>query len=39
MVRNPLVKGEKPIRWVGSSKSDFLSFQPGRKGKAGKHGK
>jgi phage-related protein len=26
MVRNPPIKGEKPVRWVGSSKSDFLAF-------------
>jgi phage-related protein len=26
MVRNPPVKGEKPVQWVGSSKSDLLEF-------------
>jgi len=26
MVRTPPVKGEKPVRWIGSSKSDFLDF-------------
>jgi predicted XRE-type DNA-binding protein len=26
MVRNRLVKGEKPVHWVGSSKSDLLGF-------------
>jgi len=26
MVRNPPVRGEKPVRWVSSSKSDYLSF-------------
>jgi len=26
MVRHPQVTGEKPVRWVGSSKSDFLAF-------------
>jgi len=26
MVRIPPVQGEKPVRWVGSSKSDFLTF-------------
>lgn len=26
MVRSPPVKGEKPVRWVASSKSDLLSF-------------
>jgi phage-related protein len=26
MVRNPPVKGEKPVQWVGSSKSDLLDF-------------
>jgi len=26
MVRHPPVSGEKPVRWVGSSKSDFLAF-------------
>jgi len=26
MVRHPPVKGEKPVHWVGSSKSDLLCF-------------
>jgi len=26
MVRNAPVKGEKPVRWMGSSKSDLLAF-------------
>jgi len=26
MVRHPPQKDEKPVRWVGSSKSDFLEF-------------
>jgi len=26
MVRHPPIKGEKPVYWVGSSKSDFLDF-------------
>jgi len=26
MVRTPPVKGEKPILWIGSSKSDLLGF-------------
>jgi phage-related protein len=26
MVRMPPVKGEKPVQWIGSSKSDFLEF-------------
>ena len=26
MVRNPPVKGEKPVYWMGSSKSDLLGF-------------
>ncbi len=26
MVRNSPVKGEKPVQWVGSSKSDLLNF-------------
>jgi phage-related protein len=29
MVRHPPQKGEKPVRWVGSSKSDFLEFPDG----------
>jgi phage-related protein len=26
MVRRPLIAGEKPVHWVGSSKRDFLAF-------------
>ena len=35
MVRTPPAKGEKPVHWVGSSKSDLLDFPEEVRGEMG----
>lgn len=35
MIRTPPAKEEKPVHWIGSSKSDLLAFPPGVIGNIG----